>query len=141
MRGKNLKNYKYALVIKAVRNMAKLLGTKVIVHEKVYAGNYYNNINRVIHVSTRDRLGRARPLGELTYTAFHEIGHAMQHKRSVFMPYFTQNRDSKEFKRIALRAERSADKFAFKMCKQLNIEVQEHRYSKAELYSYFGWEF
>lgn len=126
-------------ILLIARSMIEPLGASIAPHRYKYKGNYYNNIGKVIHISFTDQYGKPRPLNSFAFSIMHEVAHALQQHRGIFKPYFTMNRKNPEFKRIALRAERHANKTAYILCNTLGLSVNKKTYLKTDLYRYFGW--
>ena len=127
-------------IIKVARGIARFLGSDIKVHREKYNISYYNNQTGVIHLYLRDWQGRVRPPALVAHDVFHELAHRIQQVSGVYSPYFTTNHKDPAFKRVALKAERHADKIAFDLCKLFGIKTVKHSYSKEGLYKYFGWK-
>jgi hypothetical protein len=114
-----------------LRAVAKACGVKrvsFVKHKKPrYGGTYQYNAKRIIVVEKEG--SRVVPIYVLAYRLLHELTHHLQHEGGIFLAFYcSEYKDEKgklhkvtndERRRVALRAERHADKKAVELCEEL----------------------
>lgn len=119
-----------------LRKIAKTFGARLHMSSTVELNGTYDYETSLICVS------KVNTRAGIISTFFHELGHHVEYTSGKYKNYYNYRRSLKTQRRLALRAERSADKTGEQLCKKFYPNVRyERAYRTAHEIDYLRWDY
>lgn len=119
-------------ITKKLRKIAKQYGLKLWFRDVEFSGEYHVGFDRAV-------VSLNKPSYQVISTFFHELGHHLDYHNGKY-PSFYQSTPLYKQRRVALKAELSADRLGQKLCKKYFPKIKYHTsYRTEEDLIYLEW--